>query len=472
MYITNNDLITERYEGKCMAIRQKRAALIKAISELREADYSKDPELQRIYERLSDGREQFAEIFDNNIKAVMQISSLDLAMQHQTERIMDISRSIEKATEKLFGAAADGSHMTGHSDNQHEELTNTIIKVSEETEAVYRQIEDGQKELTAIRELSNQAITVSRQMQGDMNELFQVINRMSGIIAGINTISMQTNLLALNASVEASRAGDAGRGFAVVAKEIRELAEETQKLTNNMGQFVENMKDASRKSSKSADNTINALGSMTDRIKNVWELNEESQKSVSRVNESVGSIAAVSEELSSSMTEMENQIIDSTDFMRQVSLDLKKEIEPVVGIEATLDETVKKMGTMTEDAFFHLKNHEFAQYMKNAISSHRTWLNNLHKMVSERKVIPLQLDSSKCAFGHFYYAMTPQFPKVLPIWKALGEKHKNFHQFGASALYALNSGNYSEAEEIYRKAEQYSKELIADMEKILQLVEN
>lgn len=470
MYIENN-LITERNEGRRMAIRQKRAALMKAISELKEADYSKDPELKRIYERLSDGRKQFAEIFDNNIKAVMQISSLDLAMQHQTERIMDISRSIEKATEKIFGKAADGSRMTGNSNNQHEELTNNIIKVSEETEAVYRQIEDGQKELTAIRELSDRAITVSREMQGDMNELFQVINRMSEIIAGINTISLQTNLLALNASVEASRAGEAGRGFAVVAKEIRELAEETQTMTNNMGDFVENMKVASRKSSKSADNTIQALGSMTDRIKNVWELNEESQKSVSRVNESVSSIAAVSEEISSSMTEMENQIIDSTDFMRQVSHDLKQEIEPVVSIEATLDETVKKMGTMTEDAFFHLENREFASYMKSAISSHHTWLNNLHKMVSEKKVIPLQLDSSKCGFGHFYYAMTPQIPEVLPIWKALGDKHKNFHQFGASALYALNSGNYSEAEEIYRRAEQYSKELIADMEHILKIAE-
>lgn len=470
MYIVKN-LITERNEGRHMAIRQKRAALMKAISELKEADYSKDPELKCIYERLSDGRKQFAEIFDNNIKAVMQISSLDLAMQHQTERIMDISRSIEKATEKIFGKSVDGSRMTGNSNNQHEELTNNIIKVSEETEAVYRQIEDGQRELTAIRELSDQAITVSREMQGDMNELFQVINRMSEIIAGINTISLQTNLLALNASVEASRAGEAGRGFAVVAKEIRELAEETQNMTNNMGDFVENMKDASRKSSKSADNTIQALGSMTDRIKNVWELNEESQKSVSRVNESVSSIAAVSEEISSSMTEMENQIIDSTDFMRQVSHDLKQEIEPVVSIEATLDETIKKMGTMAEDAFFHLENREFASYMKSAISSHHIWLNNLHKMVSERKVIPLQLDSSKCGFGHFYYAMTPQIPEVLPIWKALGDKHKNFHQFGASALYALNSGNYSEAEEIYRRAEQYSKELIADMEQILKIAE-
>ena len=85
--------------------------------------------------------------------------------------------------------------------------------------------------------------------------------------------------------------------------------------------------------------------------------------------------------------------------------------------------------------------------------------------------MPLQLDSSKCGFGHFYYSMTPKIPEVLPIWDALGEKHKTFHQFGASVIRALNAGNYTDAQRIYGKAEQYSKQLIADLERILLLTE-
>lgn len=452
-----------------MALGQKKAVLMKAVSELKAADYSADPELNSIYQRLLKGRRQFAEIFDKNIQAVMQISSLDLTLQHQTETIMDISRSIEKATSSIFGTSASGDYMTGNSSNQHEELTNTIIKVSEDTDEVYRKIEAGQSELTNIKDLSNQAISVSGEMQSDMEELFNVIDRMSEVISGIDNISMQTNLLALNASVEAARAGEAGRGFAVVAKEIRELAEKTQEMTKSMGDFVENMKLASRKSSKSATNTIEALDAMTDKIKNVWELNDESQGAVSKINESVASIAALSEEISSSMTEMENQIVSSTNFMRQVGHDLKQAAEPVVSIEKTLDDTVKQMGAMTKDAFFHLENKEFAQYMSSAISSHNTWLGNLKKMVDGRKVIPLQLDSSKCGFGHFYYAMTPQIPEILPIWDALGPKHQKFHQFGGAVMHAINCENYAEAEQIYRKAEQYSKELIADMQQILRL---
>lgn len=454
-----------------MAIKGNKAALVKAVSELKEADYSKDPELNSMYLRLSNGRKQFAEIFDKNIKVIMQISSLDLTMQHQTEKIMEISKSIEKATESIFGTASGGAYAAGSSNNQHEELTNTIIKVSEDTKEVYRKIELGQNELTTLKEISEQVMDVSTEMKKDMEALFDIMERMGQVISGIDTISMQTNLLALNASVEAARAGEAGKGFAVVANEIRELAGETQTMVADMGEFVENMKHASQKSSKSAANTVSSLGSMAERIKNVWELNEENQQSVSKVNESVSSIADVSKKISSSMTEMENQIIGSTDFMRQVSTDLSQAIEPVVKIEKILDDTVKQMGAMTDDAFFRLENKEFAEYMKNAISSHHTWLGNLRKMVSERKIMPLQLNSSKCGFGHFYYSMTPKIPEVLPIWEALGAKHKRFHQFGASVIQALNAGNYSEAEQIYRKADNYSKGLIADMEKILRLAE-
>ena len=236
-----------------MGYKTKKTTLMKAVSELKPTDYSKEPELDHIYQRLSNGRKQFAEILEKNINAVMQISSLDLTMQYQTEKIMDISNSVARATETIFGSSGNSS---GTSNNQHEELTHTIIHASEETAEVYKKIEISQNELTTIKDLSTQAIVISQEMQQDLDYLFQIINRMNDVITGINTISLQTNLLALNASIEASRAGTAGRGFAVVANEIRSLAGETQKLTDSMGEFVENIKNASQKSVSSVNSTI------------------------------------------------------------------------------------------------------------------------------------------------------------------------------------------------------------------------
>lgn len=447
-----------------MTFNGKNGTLVKAISEMKEADYSKNPELKNIYQRLAQGRKQFAELFEKNIKAVMQISSLDLTMQHQTEKIVDISRKIAKAAGTIFGGSS-----AGVSNSQQDELTGTIVAVSSQTQEVYKKIEASQNELTNIKELSDQTIGVSTEMQQDMDALLKIINRMNEVISGIDSISLQTNLLALNASIEASRSGEAGKGFAVVAGEIRALAEETQKLTGSMGDFVESIRNASQKSVKSAANTINSLETMTEKIRNVWELNNENKQHVSDVNESIRSIASVSEEISHSMNEMENQLKESTDFMNKVSVDLKKAVEPVVDIERTLDDAVKQMGNMTEDRFYHLKNMEFAQYLKSAISSHRIWLNSLKRMVEEGTVLPLQLDPSRCGFGHFYYAMKPSIPEALPIWDALGPKHQRFHKYGSDVIQALMQEDYEKANQLYREAEEYSHGLISDLENMLRI---
>lgn len=452
-----------------MAVKTGKTALIKAVSELKEADYTKNPDLYNIYQRLQNGRKQFGEIFDKNIKAVMQISSLDLTMQYQTERIVEISQNVANATETIFGSS---SELTGRTNNQHEELTNTIVEVSSDTSNVFEKIQAGQEELTKIRDLSGQTIDISLELQSDMDQLLQILESVSSVIAEINNISMQTNLLSLNASVEAARAGKAGEGFAVVAEEIRTLATETQKLTNNMEQFVDTIKTASQKSVKSASNTVNSLEVVSKKINSVWDINSENQQQVSKINDSIRSIAEVSESITNSMTEMENQLRTSTSFMNQVSSDLKQAVEPVVDIEKTLDSTVKQMGIMSEDTFFHFDNSDFAKYVRDAISAHHNWLNNLRKMVETRTVTPLQLDSSKCGFGHFYYSVRPRIPKILPIWEALEMKHKKFHTYGTMVISALKNDSYSEAERIYREAAQYSKELIADLEQILQSAED
>lgn len=448
----------------------KTKKLVKSISELRDDNYAGEPELSIMYQRLVHNRDQFAEIFEKNIKAVMQISSLDLTVQHETDKILEISHNVAKATEVIFGASGEHSELEGN--NSLEQLTNTIIRVSEETEEVYQKIEKGQQELTSIRDLSAQAIEVSKEMRKDMDELLDVINNMNEVIAGIESISMQTNLLALNASIEAARAGKAGRGFAVVADEIRALAEQTQKLTGDMGEFVEGIRGASQKSAGSTTNTIDALGTMTEKIGNVWELNDENQRHVSKVSESVTSLAAVSEEISSTMAEMENQLRNSTDFMREIGNELMKATEPVVEIEETLDSAVKQMGQMSNDSFFHMKNAEFCRYVQNAINAHRGWIKNLEKMVRERVIVPLQLDSSKCGFGHFYYSITPEIPGIHEIWDGLAEKHQKFHGFGSDVINALFNEDYVKAEQVCRAAEEYSRELIADMEKMLQIAGN
>ncbi len=450
--------------------------LIDSLAELKKTDYSKNPKLMDIYRRVSKGREQFEIVMDKDIQAVMQISSLDLALSHHTDNMLRISEDVAGATEIIKDTAEESSNVAGQVNEQHEDLTRTIIQASEDTDEVYKKIEEGQKELSAIRDLSRETIRESRQMQKDMDTLLEVIKHMNEAISGINAISSQTNLLALNASIEAARAGEAGRGFAVVAEEIRQLAEETQKMTANMDQFVKRIQDASEQSSKSVTRTINDLGTVTEKIQNVWAINDANQRHVAKVNDSISSLAAVSEEISSSMTEMETQTVNikeqcahldiDTKELRTISKSLKEAVKPVVAIEKVLDEAAKQMGDMTDDAFFRMEYSEFMKYMDTAVAAHKAWLGNLERMVTEQTIIPLQLDAKKCGFGHFYYCMTPKTPEIREIWITVEEKHKKLHNYGNDVKKAILDCDYSKAKKYSDEAHAYSKELIADLEKM------
>lgn len=466
-------------EGMAMGIliRPKKESLLLSMSELAEADYGKkSAEMEQIYRRLLAGRSKFEEAMANILDAVMKISSLDLSLNHYSKILQKVSDSVSEATELIHSASDGADSIAKVVSVQHEELTNTIIEISGESNLVYQRIEESQKELSATRELSDSTIDVSKEMQKDMNQLSKIISQMNDVIAGINAISSQTNLLALNASIEAARAGEAGKGFAVVADEIRKLADETKELTANMGCFVADIRSASAKSIESMDSTIESLGTVTQKISHVWELNEENQRHVEKITNNISSLASLSEEISSSVIELEARSSDinvqcgvlheDTLHLREHSKSIDDFAKPMTVIESTLDESAKIMGSMAKDAFYRLEDQKFAEYIEKSITAHKNWLASLEQIVKERTILPLQVDDRKCGFGHFYYAIKPTRPEVMKLWKELGEKHKKFHDYGKMIINALFDGDYNKAESLWQEAGQYSTILLNDLEEI------
>ena len=474
--------------------------LVQSISEMKEENYAAgSPELQNMYERMSAGRRQLAQVYGEDMQAVMTMSALGLKVGHDTVKMTTTAEDVNTATKAIHDAAAETSSIAEEVRNAHEGLTNTIVDVSEKTTDIYKKIENGQEELTAIRDLSKDAISESTEMKKNMDALMDVINHMNEVIdtfndfihmidnihhmneviEGINAISEQTNLLALNASIEAARAGEAGKGFAVVAEEIRQLAEGTKQLTGNMGEFVEGIRDASEKSSKSVDVAITSLDNIDQKINAVWNINDENKKNVGTISESIGSLAGISEEISSSMNVLETQVSciedqcgnlsNDAELLTVINGNLKGSVEPLTQVETGMDNVAKVIGEMSRDAFYRMDNAVFDAYVQKAMEAHRAWLETLHTMVTEKNVLTLQFDDTKCGFGHFYYSMHPENPAIAPVWNALAEKHRRFHGYGKEVQQALFDENAEKAEEIYLEAEKCSNELQNDFAAILNI---
>jgi methyl-accepting chemotaxis protein len=118
------------------------------------------------------------------------------------------------------------------------------------------------------------------------------------VVKVITTIAEQTNLLALNATIEAARAGAAGKGFAVVANEVKDLAQETAKATE----------DISRRVSMIQSDTLNAVGAI-GQIGHV----------ISRINDLQLSIASAVEEQTANATEMNRSVVEASDGIAQIA---------------------------------------------------------------------------------------------------------------------------------------------------------
>lgn len=204
-------------------------------------------ELNNIHRRLISGRTEFEQAVTKTLDAVIRMSSMDLTLETNVATVEQINTSISNAVDTISQSSGSTANIASEVSKAHESLTSTIIEVSDESTKVMEDINNSEKELTSISELSASAISTATEMKADIYGLLDIIQHMNEVITAINSISSQTNLLALNASIEAARAGEAGKGFAVVAEEIRQLADETKSLTGSMGAFISSIQEASKR---------------------------------------------------------------------------------------------------------------------------------------------------------------------------------------------------------------------------------
>lgn len=431
----------------------------------------------QIQSRLIDGRNKFNQLVSDVCSSVMKISALDLAMNDSTDKMADISSKVKEISEIVVQA----SHLTEENMsevvNAHEGFAESIMQVSATAGEIMEDMEESSREISTIVEESQITIDKATEMKDDMHQLLDIIKGMNEVIKGINSISAQTNMLALNASIEAARAGEAGKGFAVVAEQIRSLADETKQLTANMDEFISEIESAATMSSNSLDQSVVELDAMRDNLGKVLDNNQKNVSHIVNITDSITTIAATSEEIFSAVTNVQDQmgklreechaLNDQSSNLEDVSESLKKNMKPVSEIEKCLDDSAKLMGKMVHDVFYMLNNRQFITNVQNAITAHQNWLNTLGKMVKNKECLPLQTDDTKCAFGHFYYAMTPRNGMISPIWSGLAEKHRRFHGYGKNVIAAIKIQDYAKAENEYKQAIKLSEELISDFRKII-----
>ena len=216
-----------------------------------------------------------------------------------------------------------------------------VSAISAETTANVQTVATAAEELsTSIIEInhrvSDAASTVSRgvELTRTSSEAIAVLgsaaDRIGAVVGLIQSIAAQTNLLALNATIEAARAGEAGRGFSVVANEVKALASQTARATEEITSQISAMQEATRTTVNAIEeiaDTINSIDSITTLVANAVQAQGTATTEIANnVSEVAGGTSAVDSEIAK-IERVVSETADSAKNVQAYSDQVKQEIE-------------------------------------------------------------------------------------------------------------------------------------------------
>jgi methyl-accepting chemotaxis protein len=253
------------------------------------------------------------------------------------DTVSSASTELEAAAGTLTKTAETTQSLSSAVAAASEQASANVQSVASATEEMTSSVQEISRQVQESSRIATSAVKQAEQTDARINELSRAAGRIGDVVKLITAIAEQTNLLALNATIEAARAGEAGRGFAVVASEVKQLASQTAKATDEISTQISGMQAATQESVaaiKEIGGTINRISEIASTIAAAVE---EQGAATSEIARNVGEAAKGTAQVASNITDVNRgagetgsasaQVLSSAQSLSHESNHLKSEVD-------------------------------------------------------------------------------------------------------------------------------------------------
>jgi methyl-accepting chemotaxis protein len=259
-----------------------------------------------------------------------------------------IVASVAASAGELEGAAGSLRHtveitqeLSGEVAGASEEASSNVRSVADATEELSSSVENVRRQVKESSQIAEGAVVQAREIDARIGKLTRAAERIGEVVQLINAIAQQTNLLALNATIEAARAGDSGKGFVIVAAEVKSLANQTAKATDDISAHVHEIQAATQESVlaiKSIGETIGKVSSITALIESSVDSQTSATQEIAR---NVQNVARTTQGVAGSMAdvnrgatetgEASEKLLVAAKTLSDESIQLRRQLDKFMG---------------------------------------------------------------------------------------------------------------------------------------------
>ncbi|MFD2092619.1 methyl-accepting chemotaxis protein [Blastococcus deserti] len=227
------------------------------------------------------------------------------------------SEELSASSAQISASAQETSAQSGVVSSAAEEVSRSVQTVAAGAEQMGASIREIASNAAEASDVAAKAVTAAATTTATVAKLGESSAEIGNVVKVITSIAEQTNLLALNATIEAARAGEAGKGFAVVANEVKELAQETAKATEDIARRVQAIQGDTGSAVAAIEEISAIVGQISDRQTTIASAVEEQEATTNEMSRSVQEAAGGTTEIAANITGVSTAAESTTQALTQ-----------------------------------------------------------------------------------------------------------------------------------------------------------